>query len=130
LAPHSSYFISLSFFYFIGCYFFFFFFFSSRRRHTRWPRDWSSDVCSSDLYRPVIPHTNRRAAAGASRIVATSSGFLRIFFAHAFAPKLASDACRSASGRRSASHPLRSTFRQGYHPTDRPTHYYLIHDRR
>src|SRR5439155_9213276 len=25
------------------------FFFSSRRRHTRWPRDWSSDVCSSDL---------------------------------------------------------------------------------
>src|SRR5207253_3591333 len=21
----------------------------SRRRHTRWPRDWSSDVCSSDL---------------------------------------------------------------------------------
>src|SRR5579884_288433 len=27
----------------------FFFFFSSRRRHTRWPRDWSSDVCSSDL---------------------------------------------------------------------------------
>src|SRR5437870_13000871 len=34
-----------------------FFFFSSRRRHTRWPRDWSSDVCSSDLWqeekRPV-----------------------------------------------------------------------------
>src|SRR5690625_5569309 len=29
------------------------FFFSSRRRHTRWPRDWSSDVCSSDLDRPV-----------------------------------------------------------------------------
>src|SRR5207253_7641852 len=28
---------------------FFVFFFSSRRRHTRWPRDWSSDVCSSDL---------------------------------------------------------------------------------
>src|SRR5207253_6950693 len=25
--------------------------FSSRRRHTRWPRDWSSDVCSSDLER-------------------------------------------------------------------------------
>src|SRR5439155_2894575 len=23
----------------------------SRRRHTRWPRDWSSDVCSSDLTR-------------------------------------------------------------------------------
>src|SRR5207342_691296 len=39
------------------CFFFFlssmrylgFFFFSSRRRHTRFSRDWSSDVCSSDL---------------------------------------------------------------------------------
>src|SRR5687768_17654872 len=35
------------------CYVFivllFFFFFSSRRRHTRCSRDWSSDVCSSDL---------------------------------------------------------------------------------
>src|SRR6266536_4959831 len=29
--------------------FLFFFFFSSRRRHTRSTRDWSSDVCSSDL---------------------------------------------------------------------------------
>src|SRR6266498_4654240 len=28
----------------------FVFFFSSRRRHTRCGRDWSSDVCSSDLY--------------------------------------------------------------------------------
>src|SRR5690606_40219927 len=27
----------------------YFFFFSSRRRHTRFSRDWSSDVCSSDL---------------------------------------------------------------------------------
>src|SRR5690625_3096741 len=32
----------------------FFFFFSSRRRHTRWPRDWSSDVCSSDLITRII----------------------------------------------------------------------------
>src|SRR2546421_8426818 len=33
---------------------FIFFFFSSRRRHTRSDRDWSSDVCSSDLDgRPV-----------------------------------------------------------------------------
>src|SRR5690348_17687065 len=30
---------------------FFFFFFSSRRRHTRWTGDWSSDVCSSDLFK-------------------------------------------------------------------------------
>src|SRR5699024_11392748 len=31
------------------------FFFSSRRRHTRSKRDWSSDVCSSDLYRNLQP---------------------------------------------------------------------------
>src|SRR5699024_11282462 len=30
------------------------FFFSSRRRHTRSKRDWSSDVCSSDLNRVNI----------------------------------------------------------------------------
>src|SRR5271170_7014391 len=36
----------------LGAQFFFnFFFFSSRRRHTRSTRDWSSDVCSSDLKR-------------------------------------------------------------------------------
>src|SRR5204862_5868808 len=39
---------------FLSCFdaslFLFFFFFSSRRRHTRSLRDWSSDVCSSDLY--------------------------------------------------------------------------------
>ena len=36
-----------------------FFFFSSRRRHTRLVRDWSSDVCSSDLTeeRPVTDHS-------------------------------------------------------------------------
>src|SRR5207253_4308506 len=39
------------------------FFFSSRRRHTRWPRDWSSDVCSSDL---VLALGARRAAHRAS----------------------------------------------------------------
>src|SRR5216684_9377657 len=32
----------------------FFFFFSSRRRHTRCSRDWSSDVCSSDLESSLI----------------------------------------------------------------------------
>src|SRR5439155_84481 len=30
------------------------FFFSRRRRHTSWPRDWSSDVCSSDLFGIVM----------------------------------------------------------------------------
>src|SRR5438105_11779817 len=34
-------------------HYYLFFFFSSRRRHTRSTRDWSSDVCSSDLSRPL-----------------------------------------------------------------------------
>src|SRR3712207_7675999 len=37
-----------------------FFFFSSRRRHTRYWRDWSSDVCSSDL---VLVRTLKAAGA-------------------------------------------------------------------
>src|SRR3712207_8468999 len=36
------------------------FFFSSRRRHTRYWRDWSSDVCSSDLAR-TCPTATRPA---------------------------------------------------------------------
>src|SRR5437660_9695354 len=39
------------------------FFFSSRRRHTRWPRDWSSDVCSSDLQEEIA---EAQFAAGAN----------------------------------------------------------------
>src|SRR5215217_9430082 len=35
------------------------FFFSSRRRHTRYWRDWSSDVCSSDLEVAVLSTCNR-----------------------------------------------------------------------
>src|SRR5258707_1260370 len=38
------------------------FFFSSRRRHTRYWRDWSSDVCSSDLLR-LAPRGRRRPFA-------------------------------------------------------------------
>src|SRR2546421_8803888 len=46
----------------------FFFFFSSRRRHTRSDRDWSSDVCSSDLFwndvtRPVANVTLKATPA-------------------------------------------------------------------
>src|SRR2546429_1568418 len=37
-------------------YVWFSFFFSSRRRHTRCSRDWSSDVCSSDLPPPSAQH--------------------------------------------------------------------------
>src|SRR5207253_3520479 len=41
-----------------------FFFFSCRRRHTRWPRDWSSDVCSSDLRLSAPFHPGRRGHPG------------------------------------------------------------------
>src|SRR6266550_6775314 len=40
----------------------FFFFFSSRRRHTRCSRDWSSDVCSSDLTAPSRTFSDAAAA--------------------------------------------------------------------
>src|SRR5256885_7328404 len=45
----------------------FFFFFSSRRRHTRLQGDWSSDVCSSDLFedeckRGSSPRSHRAGA--------------------------------------------------------------------
>src|SRR2546429_6135536 len=46
----------------------YFFFFSSRRRHTRCSRDWSSDVCSSDLLLGATAHH----AAGAGRSQATA----------------------------------------------------------
>src|SRR5690348_17574732 len=49
----SFFFFFFFLFFFFFC-FFFFFFFSSRRRHTRWTGDWSSDVCSSDLYNSVM----------------------------------------------------------------------------
>src|SRR6266403_4473191 len=42
-------------------FFLFFFFFSSRRRHTSSLRDWSSDVCSSDLTAANRPQGGRGA---------------------------------------------------------------------
>src|SRR5690606_39949739 len=48
-----------------SCLFFVFFFFSSRRRHTRFSRDWSSDVCSSDLVRRPA-HGLKLGIAGAA----------------------------------------------------------------
>src|SRR5699024_11946298 len=45
----------------------FFFFFSSRRRHTISKRDWSSDVCSSDLLPQVIPI--KRVIAGPDHVI-------------------------------------------------------------
>src|SRR5947209_10409245 len=72
--------MSLFLFVYILFLFFFFFFFSSRRRHTRYWRDWSSDVCSSDLVtaavfdRDTVAHLLDQVAASpadwAERVVA------------------------------------------------------------
>src|SRR6266508_1366690 len=59
------------------------FFFSSRRRHTIWPRDWSSDVCSSDLHcgqseaatDPPNAIANAVASFSVRRMVHLSRGF-------------------------------------------------------
>src|SRR5690606_9878903 len=53
----------------------FFFFFSSRRRHTRFSRDWSSDVCSSDLL------------SSATFTATTPSAAVRSAFLAAFKPE-------------------------------------------
>src|SRR3712207_4800171 len=62
----------------------FVFFFSSRRRHTRYWRDWSSDVCSSDLEDinlEVEPGTTLgilgRNGAGKSTLLRIISGVLQ-----------------------------------------------------
>src|SRR2546422_9499305 len=47
-----------------------FFFFSSRRRHTRCSRDWSSDVCSSDLRRPAsVPEESAPPRVGSADLL-------------------------------------------------------------
>src|SRR5258707_2798278 len=56
------------------------FFFSSRRRHTRYWRDWSSDVCSSDLVdrHPVQPgREGRLSAEGPNLAEQLQKSFLR-----------------------------------------------------
>src|SRR2546429_6718140 len=58
-----------------------FFLFSSRRRHTRCSRDWSSDVCSSDLA-PSGPQSKREAAAGRLAIEGVSV-IVELFEPHA-----------------------------------------------
>src|SRR5256884_1399514 len=50
------------------------FFFSSRRRHTRCSRDWSSDVCSSDL---SCRHTNAQRRTGPGPSIPTAGGVPR-----------------------------------------------------
>src|SRR5699024_12060574 len=67
-----------------------FFFFSSRRRHTRSKRDWSSDVCSSDL------------AAGNTTLwvlVLTTAGYVGVVaLSRQFSPFLARRSCFALAG--------------------------------
>src|SRR5699024_11302169 len=51
-----------------------FFFFSSRRRHTRSKRDWSSDVCSSDLSSSPPPIYLINPCSVSTCLMGTSNG--------------------------------------------------------
>src|SRR5207247_6445642 len=83
----------------------FFFFFSSRRRHTRSTRDWSSDVCSSDLRGGACRSTSM---GGCSRLRADSAAMRGL--APGGVPSAASRA-RARRARR-ASHSRRSEERR------------------
>src|SRR5256885_8723038 len=66
----------------------FFFFFSSRRRHTRLQGDWSSDVCSSDLFEcmwlgrtaamPSHMHSNVTSHSRRAPIETSSTRYIRL----------------------------------------------------
>src|SRR5256884_1508439 len=55
-----------------------FFFFSSRRRHTRCSRDWSSDVCSSDLVRAAGLNLPERTDPGGAHALAPQGSGMAI----------------------------------------------------
>src|SRR2546422_8818542 len=94
------------------------FFFSSRRRHTRCSRDWSSDVCSSDLETDLAriaplpnldghvrqgdalidPLTLARALGGATATIAPSRGVERLTSARGALFSLAGPAKQQALG--------------------------------
>src|SRR5690606_40684844 len=52
-------------------------FFSSRRRHTRFSRDWSSDVCSSDLGMRLTNHLTVVPAVEAAKYSAMTGAYPR-----------------------------------------------------
>src|SRR5699024_11489144 len=77
--------------YFCGVVISVLFFFSSRRRHTRSKRDWSSDVCSSDLgfFCFIFVYLIVRLPQKVSRVLGTSVvrltiGLLLLFFFNVF----------------------------------------------
>src|SRR3712207_8178883 len=77
-----------------GLEFNFEFFFSSRRRHTRYWRDWSSDVCSSDLSFPLSVHPSEVIMLVARHETPRASRW-RVLASRALAPL----ACRSEERR-------------------------------
>src|SRR5438105_5833687 len=82
------------FFFFSLCFFYlFFFFFSSRRRHTRSTRDWSSDVCSSDLELPSASY----AFSGASASEGSSLGLPANTIAPLSCPLYLSKSCNDST---------------------------------
>src|SRR5207253_7232473 len=64
------------------------FFFSSRRRHTRWPRDWSSDVCSSDLFPTLINAGNGGASQQLFSLAQTDPIRTYVSVPEAYAPSI------------------------------------------
>src|SRR2546422_11720478 len=78
------------------------FFFSSRRRHTRCSRDWSSDVCSSDLYQTSTLTTGSSwfsAKRARSPFVNTAGGDYKIYYTETGRPGGA-DRKRGVEGKR------------------------------
>src|SRR5206468_5050904 len=55
------------------------FFFSSRRRHTRSDRDWSSDVCSSDLTKQLDMRLGKLLASSGKRRVRLALDIYNVF---------------------------------------------------
>src|SRR6266498_4296867 len=66
-----------------------FFFFSSRRRHTRCGRDWSSDVCSSDLGRDIAGACGRFYDATGEEATPDTDDGVRVY--HLGQPELDAD---------------------------------------
>src|SRR6266403_5971088 len=69
-----------------------FFFFSSRRRHTRSLRDWSSDVCSSDLHPKIRELSGKGGNEWTFRVALDDE-----IMAHTFARYIARTGVKSSS---------------------------------
>src|SRR2546429_7581045 len=78
------------------------FFFSSRRRHTRCSRDWSSDVCSSDLIVCDLPNPCTLGISrvnGATRIMLWQTLFPGVKLCQQTAPFLHDSENQPGSGK-------------------------------